>query len=196
MTETAFRIFEEFYRSILQAMVPQGEALLRRMDTGKWRVLSFRSTFSVSAMTEISHVIEDAALASRGTADLHVSFQQLSRLLPQESRYRGIAAAVRGLWIYGAFDVPDPARFRWNSRVRLIDTGRTPLEAYWLVVAYGPGLSMSLVAREIPSMVGPGRFYEGFYTFEAPVAFEILTLLHLIFPDQVPTPTPMEQMRE
>lgn len=193
MNVHAFTTLEEFYRRAMSAYIPQGEDLLYRVRTDDLSLLSFRYTFSVEAMAHISHILEDAAAAQRGEADLHVSFQRLSRLLPQMPRYRHLAGSLHGLWIYGSWDVPDVDAFRLNKRTTLINTEGTPLEAYWFVIVHGPGIGMCLLAREVPSLIHHGRYYEGFYTFERSVALEAIGILHRIFPEQVPDPTDRER---
>lgn len=78
--------------------------------------------------------------------------------------------------------------------VTTVDTGGTPLVNYWFVVAYGGGVCMSLLAQEIPALSGESgeRYYEGFYTFRADTAYQILSILNGIYPDQVPAPQPPE----
>ncbi|WP_448591955.1 DICT sensory domain-containing protein [Thermoflexus hugenholtzii] len=190
----ALRILEDFYRGIMASYPPQGETLLARVRPEAWRQLAFRYTLSVEAMTQISHIIEEQAMQHPRPVCFHVSFQTLSRFLPQRERYRALAPRVKRLWLYGAFDVADPEEARVGPNVILIDTEGTLLLSYWFVIAYGPGLSMCLLAREIPALDGRGRFYEGFYTFEPAVAYEILTMLHLAFPSQVPAPARVEEL--
>jgi hypothetical protein len=167
-------------------------------------------------MTQISHIIEDQAMQHPRPVRFHFSFQTLSRFLPQRERYRALAPRVerlwiygafdigifsmilyrwmKRLWIYGAFDIPNHEEARVGPNVMLVDTEGTGFVSYWFVIAYGPGLSMCLLAREIPALDGQGRFYEGFYTFEPTVAYEVLYMLHLAFPKQVPVPTPVEEL--
>ena len=69
-------------------------------------------------------------------------------------------------------------------------------EKYWFVVAYGPGIYATLLAEEIDPEEGQ-RFYEGFYTFEPNAAFQIISLLHHMFPTQVSPPiAPQDQEKE
>jgi hypothetical protein len=76
---SAFRTLEAFHREVMAYCPPRGEALIPRLRPGAWGQVSFRYILSVPAMVEISRIIEDAAAQSRRTADLHVSFQVLSR---------------------------------------------------------------------------------------------------------------------
>ena len=173
---------------------PQAEKIVDHLDPDKLNQLAFRYTFSVEAMTKISHIIEDAVISTPRSADLHASFQYLSRLAPQQVKYRSIASYARGLWLYYETDIPE-TNFRSllnHPTVTGIDTHGTPLVDYWLVVAYGEGMHMSLVAQEIPSMSGNERYYEGFYTFQAETAYQILAILHQIYPGSTPVPTPPE----
>jgi hypothetical protein len=79
------------------------------------------------------------------------------------------------------------------SRTTIIDTTNSSLAQYWFVVAYGPGIGMSLVAEEVPSLTGTERFYEGFYTFELATAYQLSLILHQIFPDDVRRPVTPEE---
>ncbi|MCA9969611.1 MAG: hypothetical protein KC425_05310, partial [Anaerolineales bacterium] len=114
-------------------------------------------------MTKISHIIEDQVLQTPRAGALHTSFQYLSRVLPQQQRYARIASTAGGLWLYFEPDVPagQAAPLLQHPQVQVIDTGGTPLRDYWFVVAYGEGLSMTLLAHEVPALTGHGRFYEG-----------------------------------
>lgn len=191
----AFRILEDFYREVMRSYPPQGEALLKRIRPETWRQISFRYIFSVPAMTAVSRIIEDAAAQSRGTADLHVSFQVLSRFLPQLDRYRAFSSGIARGWIYAAPDISDISGLMLPAPIRWINTSGTPLVEYWFVIAYGPGLAMTLLAREIPSLDGSGRYYEGFYTFEGEIAYQVLMILHILFPADVPMPSRPEEQR-
>ena len=107
-------------------------------------------------------------------------------------QYTKVAEASKCLWLYGVSDAPLPQLARTTG----IDTSGTPLEKYWFVVAYGPGIYATLLAEEIAPEEGQ-RFYEGFYTFEPNAAFQIISLLHHMFPTQVPPPiAPQDQEKE
>jgi hypothetical protein len=190
----ALSILENFYRRIMPSYPPQGETLITRVQPEAWRQLAFRSTLSVEAMTQISHIIEDQAMQHPRPVCFHVSFQALSRFLPQQERYRRLAPRVERLLLYGAFDIPDPEEARIGPNVILVNTEGTALVSYWFVIAYGPGLSMCLLAQEIPALDGQGRFYEGFYTFEPAVAYKVLSMLHMAFPSQAPAPAQFEEL--
>ncbi len=183
-------LFIQFFHKVLPAYAPQADSLLSQIDPEALSSLNFRYIFSVEKMIEISHMIEDAVRHAQRPADFHVSFQLLSRLEDQISRYRELAGKVECLWVYG---VPDIAPVQLPNTV-YIDTSNTPLTRYWFLVAYAPELSMTLVAEEIPSpLSAPGqRSYEGFYTFETDVAYKVLNLMHQIFPESVPAPIPPE----
>jgi DICT domain-containing protein len=185
-------IIQTFYERMMPLFRPQAEKLIESIDLQKMNTLAFRYTFSVEAMTKISHIIEDVIIATPRAADLHASFQYLSRLRPQQEKYQEVASYARGLWLYYEADV-DEAAFSPllnHPTVHGINTIGTPLANYWLVVAYGEGVNMSLLAQEIPSMSSTERYYEGFYTFEADTAYQILSILHKIYPASVPRPTP------
>lgn len=190
MTKT--NILQTFYNRMMPLFTPQAERILDSVQPTALQDLAFRYTFSVDAMTKISHIIEDAVIHTPRTAVLHASFQYLSRIAPQQARYQQVAQAAEGLWLYYALDTnPAQAASLLNMpRVFSIDTADTPLVNYWFVVAYGGGVHMTLLAQEIPSLSGHERYYEGFYTFEADAAYQILHILHQIYPVTVPLPLP------
>ena len=187
-------ILQTFHQRMLPLCTPQAEKLLDQLAPDSLNEIAFRYTFSVDAMTKISHIIEDAAIHTTFPADLHASFQYLSRLKAQLHRYQEVALRANGLWLYSEQDTVDEdlIQFIGSPRVQHIDTAGTPLVNYWYVVAYGNGIHMSLLAQEIPAMSGNERYYEGFYTFKPDVAYQLISILHQIYPQQVPAPKPMD----
>ena len=185
-------ILRNFHQRTLSLYRPQAEKFLNDAEPDLLRQVSFRYTFSVEAMIHISRVIEDMALTNPRVAEFHASFQYLSRLQPQQDRYEQIAKAVKELYLYYTPDVDGKILDR-RSNVVHIDTTYTSLVDYWFVVIYGPGISMSLLAEEVASLGGPDRYYEGFYTFESDVAYQIITILHRSYPGRIPKPMPPEQ---
>ncbi len=187
-------VLSQFFIKLLPLFKPRSEAFLRRAKAEDLQRLNFRYIFTVKGMTEISHMIEDFVIANPRVADMHVSFQAFSRFLEQQERYIRVAEASKGLWLYGALDVtPPPMR-----NTLLIDTAGTPLEQYWFVIAYGPGVHMTLLAEEVNTERLPHepRMYEGFYTFDSTLTYKVLVILHLLFPRQVPMPILPELMPE
>ena len=92
------------------------------------------------------------------------------------------------MWLYGVDDASLP---ELPNTINVVTNG-TPLEHYWFVVAYGPGIYMSLLAEEIANG-DEERIYEGFYTFEPQTAFQIISILHQMFPAQIPAPASPEE---
>lgn len=184
-------ILQKFYHRMLPLYTPQTEQLLKTAEPSDFSRVAFRYIFTVEAMANISHIIEDSTSNNPNVADFHVSFQTMSRLLPQQAQYRKVSAAAKGLWVYGENDVPAGA-LDFMSRATLIDTSDTLLTRYWFVISYGPGLGMTLLAEEVPPLAGGSRHYEGFYTFEQDVAYQLISILHKIYPEQVPVPLPPE----
>lgn len=186
-------ILGSFFNRILPLFPPRTEAVLKDVTTASLQELNFRYIFTVDGMTTISHIIEDMINKNKGVADLHVSFQYFSRFADQEERYSVVASHATGLWLYGADDAPLPEL----PRMTAIDTAGTPLEHYWFVIAYGPGVSATLLAEEITPehrLAHEPRMYEGFYTFEADTAYQILMLMNQMFPQQVPAPLMPEKL--
>lgn len=180
-------ILGSFFNRILPLFPPRTEAVLKDVTTASLQELNFRYIFTVDGMTTISHIIEDIIIKNKGVADLHVSFQFFSRFTDQQERYQEVARNAAGLWLYGMNDAALPDL----PRMTAIDTSGTPLEKYWFVIAYGPGVSATLLAEEITPdnrLEHEPRMYEGFYTFESGTAFQILTLLNQMFPRQAPIP--------
>lgn len=191
----ANQILQTFYHRMLPLYTPQAEKFLKTAGIQTLNQVSFRYTFSVEAMTHISHIIEDTIIANPKSATLHVSFQEMSRVLPQQTRYQEVAKAALGLWLYGINDLPAKT-LAMLPRTTLIDTADTVLTHYWFVVAYGAGIGMTLLAEEVPSLTGADRYYEGFYTFEPDIAYQMVRILHQSYPGQVPPPLSPEQILE
>lgn len=173
---------------------PQAERFLDKAQPERLDSVAFRYTFSVEAMIKISRIIENTVLANPRVADVHVSFQYFSRLIPQRGRYLDIASAAKHLWLYGAYDIPanNLTRFSQHPGTVLIDTENSPLLQYWYLVAYGPGVHKTLLAQEIPALDGDERYYEGFYTFQPDVAYQMSAILHQLYPEQIPVPVAPE----
>lgn len=184
------QIWQNFYQRTMPLFTPQAERFLEAIQPARLNSVAFRYTFSVEAMTKISYIIEDTVMGNPRVADTHVSFQYFSRLIPQTSRYRNIASAAKHLWLYGAYDVPTTSlgEFIQHPTTTLIDTEQSPLLNYWYLVAYGPGVFKTLLAQEIPALSGDERYYEGFYTFQPNVAYQMTAILHQLYPEQIPTP--------
>lgn len=181
-------ILHNFFGKLMPLFPPRTEAFLKSATREDLSRVNFRYIFTVQGMVEISHMIEDAIIASPGTSETHVSFQYFSRVADQEERYHRVAQASVGLWLYGVPDTALPDFVRTTA----VDTSGTPLENYWFVIAYGPGIHMTLLAEEInPAERLPGepRMYEGFYTFDPNFAYKVISVMHKLFPQQVGLPT-------
>ncbi|MBL8062635.1 MAG: hypothetical protein JNK32_06425 [Anaerolineales bacterium] len=187
-------ILGSFFNRILPLFPPRTEAVLKDVTTSSLQELNFRYIFTVDGMVTISHIIEDMVNQNKGVSSLHVSFQYFSRFASQAERYRIVASHATGLWLYGA----DDAQLPELPRMTAINAKDTPLEKYWFVIAYGPGVSATLLAEEITPehrLAHEPRMYEGFYTFEVDTAYQILMLMHQMFPKQVPLPIAPEKIK-
>jgi len=187
-------ILGNFYQRMLPLYRPRTEAVLQRTTPSDLQHLTFRYIFTVDGMATISHMIEDLITSSPDTSDSHVSFQYFSRIAPQIERYTLVARTSKWLWLYGIPDAPTPKL----QKTTYVDTSGTPLENYWYVIAYGPGISACLLAEEITPeerLPGEPRMYEGFYTFEADTTFQVLAVLHQIFPDNIAAPVIPELLK-
>jgi DICT domain-containing protein len=182
-------ILSSFFQKNMPGFAPRAEAFLKSARASDLQSMNFRYIFTVNGMIEISHLIEDSIISTPGVAETHVSFQYFSRIAAQEPRYIKVADASKEMWLYGIPDTLLPAFNRTSG----VDTTGTPLENYWFVIGYGPGFSMTLLAEEVvhgaPETTGEPRLYEGFYTFDANIAYKLLIVLHLMFPLQVAHPT-------
>ncbi|MBI3175616.1 MAG: hypothetical protein HYZ25_17990 [Chloroflexi bacterium] len=182
-------VFSTFYHNLLPHFSPRTEGFIANLKPQDLHHSSFRYIFSVRSMIEISHLIEDSVIETSGVADTHVSFQYYSRIAAQAKQYKRVAESARQLWLYGVPDAPLP---KWPRTIG-ISTSGTPLEKYWFVVAYGAGLYATLLAEEIDAGNGQ-RLYEGFYTFEPETAYQVIRLLHQMYPVQIPEPvSPKDQ---
>ena len=180
-------VFSTFYHNLLPHFSPRTESFIANLKPQDLNRSSFRYIFSVRSMIEISHLIEDAVIETSGVADMHVSFQYYSRIEAQAEQYRRVAESAQQLWLYGVPDAPLP---KWPRTIG-ISTSGTPLEKYWFVVAYGAGLYATLLAEEVDPGEGR-RLYEGFYTFEPETAYQVIRLLHQMYPMQIPEPVSPE----
>lgn len=184
-SQDAISLFIRFFNKILPAFSPQPESNVAQFNSEQLRQVQFRYYLSVQAMTAISHLIEDTAARSSRPPQLHVCFQYLSRIRDQFQRYQELTPNLQRLWLYAVADAEPPM---WQNTT-YIDIANSPLVNYWFVIAYGSGLSMTLVAEEkAPRPDNPKRSYEGFYTFDEQLTYRLLNLLHLNFPAQVPPP--------
>jgi hypothetical protein len=180
-------ILQTFHQRLLPLFTPQSEKLLQRLDPTRLQQVAFRYIFSLESMHRLGQMIEDGLMAAPGSADLHLSFQQFARLGSQEESYRRRLASATGLWIYGEADAAD-LNLPSEVNAHFVDTSNTLLTRYWCAVAYGPAISMSLLAEQVSALSGDELYYEGFYSFEPEVAYQIVSILHEIFPDSVPLP--------
>ncbi len=181
-------ILSNFFGKLMPMFPPRTEAFLKSATRADLQKVNFRYIFSVNGMIEISHMIEDAIIASPGVSETHVSFQYFSRIAAQQERYTQVALTSTGLWLYGVPDAPLPE----FARATAVDTSGTPLENYWFVIAYGPGIHMTLLAEEINTaerLPDEPRMYEGFYTFDPNFAYKVITVMHKLFPEQIAEPT-------
>ena len=100
------------------------------------------------------------------------------------------------IWGVGYYDITPEAiaDVTQHDTTQVIDTEGSPLLHYWYLVAYGPGVYKTLLAQEISALSGEERYYEGFYTFQPDVAYQMVAILHQLYPKQVPVPVAPELM--
>jgi hypothetical protein len=82
-----------------------------------------------------------------------------------------------------------------NAIISIPRTADTFLMRYWFVVAFGPGIGMSLLAEKISSLRGNERYYEGFFTFEPGIAYQLLAILHQNYSNDIILPISPEMMK-
>jgi hypothetical protein len=185
------QILQNFHHRLLPIFQPRTERYLQALTPESLASVPFRYIFSVPAMLQISHLIEFLITRNPQVSDFHVCFQYFSRFKSQKVRYREVAEAARGLWLYGVEDTPPPAL----PRTTIVNIETLPIVDYWFLVAYGPGFYQTLLAEEIQTEPGLPRTYEGFYTFDPGIAYQMLSLLHQTFPQQVAMPLLPEQLQ-
>jgi len=185
-------ILQNLHHRLLPIFSPQTEKFLKTLTPSRLESTAFRYIFSVPGMIQISHLIEDSITDNPGVADFHVCFQYISRVKPQIGRYRRVARNAKQLWLYGATDI----ELESLTRTNILNIDQTPLMDYWFLVAYGPGLFKTLLAEEVKGETPHDRAYEGFFTFDPSVAYQMLSLLHQAFPQSVPQPTAPEELTD
>jgi len=121
-------ILQNFFGKLMPMFPPRTEAFLKSATREDLNRVNFRYIFTVNGMTEISHMIEDAIIASPGISETHVSFQYSSRIADQKERYTQVAQASTSLWLYGVPDAPLPEHLAFQVQLRTAPcfTARAP----------------------------------------------------------------------
>ena len=149
-------ILETFYGKLLPTFPPQAEKIIYALQPERFNKLAFRYTFSVDAMLAISHIIENAVADTPNAADLHVSFQYLSRLVPQRAIYKNLTLSAKGLWLYCSPDAggTETADILGAPRTTLIDTSNSHRSK-----------AMTGITKDfIPSILTPPMIFSKFCT--------------------------------
>ncbi|MGQ9889205.1 MAG: DICT sensory domain-containing protein [Aggregatilineales bacterium] len=117
-------------------------------------------------MTQISYTIEDMIRVDQQHNRLFSGFQLFSKFLPQEQRYRQIAAYAESVYVFGVDDVCLPSIPR-ITYVPLSPSDRLSKE--WFVLSAGPAFSSALCAVETTNITDPDhlRAFKGLWTFDA-----------------------------
>jgi DICT domain-containing protein len=123
-------------------------------------VLKHRRTMSV-----ISNEIENATLLDDASNLIFSSFQRLSRFLPQEQRYRQLAAKAKHVYVFGELDVEVP-RIANLTYVPLQPSDQLAKE--WFIVSFGRDYFSALATQELSHIDDPDsqRMFKGVWSFD------------------------------
>jgi hypothetical protein len=123
-------------------------------------VLKHRRTMSV-----ISNEIENATLLDDASNLIFSSFQRMSRFLPQEQRYRQLAAKAKHVYVFGEMDVEVP-RIANLTYVPLQPTDLLAKE--WFIVSFGRDYFSALATQELSHINDPDsqRLFKGVWSFD------------------------------
>ncbi len=155
-------------------------------------------TSSVSGMNSMSHLIEDQVAEMYTPFQFYSAFQKISRIWPQEQRYRRILATGNPVYAFGLPDskVWDDANLHFVS----LEAPGKPLpgpasaegspsvfyrlDRHWFVIVHNPRqVSMALVAREMAASQRTSedkllkRHFEGFWSYDIELVKELSALL-------------------
>jgi signal transduction histidine kinase len=145
------------------------------------------ATRSKSTMVEISHALEDAALAAGPGTRLYSGFQLASLYQPQAHRYaRLVTAGVHTT----AWFLPDAAVQPFHAAVVLEPSH--PWCAGWWVVVSGPHCKLALVAVDLDGLAAPAtrRRFRGILTFDPTAVDALEARLAVAAKQSVPADSP------
>lgn len=181
------------YATQLNQMIDQLSGKLTNLGRSEFAAPSqFQSanvffTTSVLGMKAISHVIEDKVFEATSNVRLFSSFQKLSRVKPQQNRYRRILKANVPVYMFGLPDAPlwQDANLHQVALSESATHETTSLVNFWFVVLHDPDfVSMALVSRELqsgwPTRLSDKviyRNFEGFWTYDNQVINQVVALL-------------------
>lgn len=156
----------------------------RKEDFKSIRKINVNFTTSVPGMNAISHQIEEEAATFSSPFRFYSDFQRFSRVKPQAKRYIKILETQNPLYIFG---VPDVVLWKAPNLIEVpLEEPLIPDYPYlaknWFVLLYSPDFtSMALVGREITdpfsSLQLQNRRFEGFWTYDAAVVSQVVSLL-------------------
>jgi hypothetical protein len=134
-------------------------ALVKRSLRDK-AVMHHRQTMSL-----ISKEIENASLVDNASNIIFSSFQRMSRFLPQEQRYRRLAAKSKHVYVFGELDCELP-KIANLSYVPLKPTDQLAKE--WFIVSFGHDYFTALATEELSHIDDPDkqRIFKGVWTFD------------------------------
>ncbi len=152
---------------------------------------------SKSAMVIASHLIEDLVSSAGGATILISGFQESRFWEVEETRYQALSLAATVVSAAGPGDAPpEPAARRGEQGSRpggspsfvALDRG-DPLMDDWFVVAYGPGLALTLCGLDCgergASLPDRARTFSALLTTEPRVAQDALAFLRGTFAGQL-----------
>jgi DICT domain-containing protein len=134
-------------------------ALVKRSLRDK-AVMHHRQTMSL-----ISKEIENASIIDNASNIVFSSFQRMSRFLPQEQRYRLLAAKSKHVYVFGEIDCELP-KIANLSYVPLKPSDQLAKE--WFIVSFGHDYFSALATEELSHIDDPDtkRIFKGVWTFD------------------------------
>src|SRR5579859_1106990 len=100
------------------------------------------------ALLMVSHAIEDEFIQKQITAPFYAGFQYLSRLRPQEPRYRAILHSAQRVLVFGIADWSPWYDLRLQGVALDVQRGMG-LERFWFIATRGPDWNSALLAEHL-----------------------------------------------
>jgi hypothetical protein len=142
---------------------------------------------SVSALSAISHALEDVVMQGIPEAQVAVGFQRCSSFRRQEQRYRLIAAACRQVWVCAVHDEEPPLIDGITYAPVCVEW---PVADEWFIVVNAPGFTSALLAIEVVGGLNrKERSFQTMFTSDARLVNSICRSLtiELDLPIEIPT---------
>jgi DICT domain-containing protein len=123
------------------------------------------SATSVTALSAISHALEDVVIQGIPDAQVAVGYQRFSSFSRHEQRYRAMAMACRHIWVCAVHDTEPPAI---DSVTYAPVCAEWPIADEWFIVVNAPGFASALLAIEVAGgLCGQERCFQTMFTSDA-----------------------------